>query len=812
MKRSISELATAYKDDIDTARRGVQTFEQTKLGANAKDAWATLMDRRQGDPLNDQESLAVRQLWASSAAKTMETARIATEAPTPENLFAFRKMLSTHAAIQQEVISARTETARALSSWRIPAGEDSQRLESMMNQLAANGDLRGGMETALDLAQRVKALESTGDVEHLDELVSKSAGAKTRDAVLETWTNMLLTNPLTHVKVTVSNAATVALRMVERATASKISNVLGDQDGVAAGEAAAQYAGLMGGLKDSFRYIGKAANGLVSGEGLPPLGDDPLSNAVKSFKSGAYTLDREAGSEYLQNQGAVSSQALEISNSGWLGQAIDYAGQLIRTPGRALTGEHDFFRSLGYRMELHALATRQAVSDVNAGRITEDALGNRVAELVANPPPDLNVGAVNGTLYQTFTDAPGKLGELVGELRNAFPAARVILPFYKIPSRIMAFSLERSPMAPLMSTFRANMAAGGARQSIAMAQMGLGTSMMLATADAVLSGSMTGAGPTEHGVRAAMENEGWQPYSVKSGDRWVQYNRIETVGSSMAMAADAVEAIRNFHTGINGDDPDVSNLAVATAFAVANDITSKSYLQGLSNFFEAMGSPATGANRLLTGLAGSTVPAGLAAVDRLTDPYKRAVYGMMDAIKSRTPGVSEGMPPVRNLWGESVKNDSGMGKMYDAFVPATSRDPANEPIDKELIRQDINISKLPTRTSFEGTTVDLRDQPKIYSRLQELAGNGYKDPGTGLGLKDSLNALVTGQHPLSPVYDMFGKNGDGPDGHKADMIKDMVREFREGAKQQLLEEYPHLQTQVSEKQQAKMALKMPGIQ
>jgi len=89
-----------------------------------------------------------------------------------------------------------------------------------------------------------------------------------------------------------------------------------------------------------------------------------------------------------------------------------------------------------------------------------------------------------------------------------------------------------------------------ARQSLALAQMGLGSMVTMAAADAVLSGQLTGSGPREPGLRAAMMNEGWLPYSAKVGDRWVQYNRLETVGSGMAIAADATEAMREFLTGV----------------------------------------------------------------------------------------------------------------------------------------------------------------------------------------------------------------------------------------------------------------------
>lgn len=801
IKDAMQNLADKFSDNIDVARRGVQTFEQTKLGAQAQDAFKVLMDRRVGQPLNDVQSLAARQLWASSASKTMELANIAVESPTVENLAAFRKMLTTHAAIQEQVIAARTETARALSSWRIPASDDPLRLEQMMSQLSSDqGGIKSGADAALALAQRVRSLAQADDWEHMSSFVEKSTFAKTRDAVLELWTNALLTSPLTHMKVFVSNAATVGLRIAERAAAGALDRTLGS-DGVAAGEASAQVSGLLGGIKDAFRFAGKAANAFLNEEKMPDLGDDPLSGMVKAAKTGSYSMQENQFAETTQRAGAISSEALGMSNAGWMGKGMDYLGQAVRSPGRALTAEHDFFRSIGYRMELNAQATRQATADVAAGRIPESAMGSRINELIENPPPQVHMDAVNGSMYQTFTDAPGKFTELIGEARNQYPLLKVILPFYKIPSRILQFAGERSPVAPVMKVFQQNYAAGGARQSLAVAQAGLGTAVMLATADSVLSGQVTGSGPIEHGTRAALENEGWQPYSVKVGDKWFQYNRLETIGSSMAMAADAVEAMRNYQSQVNGDDPDITNLAVATTFAVANDITSKSYLQGLSTFFEAMGNPATGGNRFLQSLAGSAVPAGAAALDRVTDPNKRAVYSMIDAIKARTPGLSKDLPAARNLWGEPIPNGSGEGKAFDLLSPFQTHEAANEPIDKELIKQGINLPRNGANQTFEGVGVNLKDDPKMYARFQELAGNAYKGQD-GVGLKDKLNAIVSGTDPLSAVYNGLGDAGNGPDGRKAEMIKDLARSYRDGAKQQLLQENPALRDQVTSKQQA----------
>lgn len=810
IKRAMSQMADAFKGNIDDARRGVQTFEDTKLGADSVNAWETLMSRRMGEPLNAEQSLAARQLWASSASKTMDLAGIASETPTPENLFAFRKMLATHAAIQEQVIAARTETARALSSWRIPAGDDQgARMAQVLQSLKQDsGPMSDGLAVSMDMAQRVVALQKAMDVEGLNGFSEKSVYATTRDAALEAWTNGLLTSPLTHVKVFASNVATTALRIGERAIAEKYSAVLGDTNGVAVGEAAASYSGLVSGLKDAFRYAGKAANAFLNEEpraNYPALGDDPLSNAIKAAKTGRYS----AGEDTVDHNfsGAISSQAFNISQSGWVGQGVDLLGQLVRSPGRALTAEHDFFRSIGYRMELNALATRQATQDVQAGRITEDALGSRIQEIMANPPPSVTIGSIDAMKYQTFTDAPGKLANLIEQARTDFPLLRVVLPFYKIPARILSYTFERSPIAPLMSAYQANIAAGGAREALARSQMGLGTAMMLATADAVLSGQVTGSGPPDKSQRSAMMDTGWLPYSMKVGDRWVQYNKIETVGSSMAMAADVVETLHGYSQAVNGDNADMEKLAVATGLSIAQDITSKTYLEGLSRIFEAIANPKTEGEAQARAMAGSVVPAGVAAVDRVQDPYQRQVYTMMDAIKSRVPGLSESLPPRRDVWGEPIKHESGMGKAYDLLSPFATREPADSPIDKEIVRLGANVNLPAAKVSFgQGATIDLHKDPALYSRYVELAGNGYKDPAWGLGAKDLLNQIVSGNHPLSALYNM---KSDGPEGAKAEMIHGIMNQYREGARQQLLDENPKLQPQIDQMRASAQALKMP---
>lgn len=792
VKRTMSQLADAQQDNIAVARRGIQTFEQTKLGAEFEDAWKTLMERRIGEPLNASQQLAGRQLLAQSAMKTSALTDMALANPQDlETVFAWRKQMQTHAMIQAEVSGSQAEIARSLGAMRIPV--EGQGAIDRMGALTQQLDGMGGLKSNLDFLQATKVLMDSGRLEDLGNVAEKTAYAKTRDALITGWTNGLLTNPLTHVKVNLSNIATIGLRLAETRFAEGMDQ-LTSHDGIPAGEAAQTTQGLISGIKDSFRYIASLAK-LAE----PPEGS-PVQDAATAFRTGHYTVGTQDPDWMIHGQS--SADALSIADSSWMGKATDLASSLVTSPGRALAGEHEFYRSIGMRMELNRFAYRQAMDELNSGTIKPNQLAGRIAELVEKPPPGLNTAAVDGMTYQTFTDAPGKLAEAMEKIRNDFPLSRVIIPFYKIPSRILSFTFERTPLAPLMAGWRADIAAGGARQSMALAKTGMGSMVMLAATDAVLNGQITGEGPKDKAQRQALMDTGWLPYSVKTpSGRWVQYNRLETVGSSIAMAADATETIRDYFSNVNKDDPNVETLTGALVASLANNVTSKTYFEGIARFFDTISDPKANARSMMKSLAGSVVPAGVGALASAMDPYQRATYSMMDAIKAKTPGVSKDLPPVMNLWGEPVRHDSGLGKAYDAFVPFASRRPGNEPIDKEMLAQGFHLSAPSARTSMgDGAVVDLSHDPQAYARYQQLAGNELKLPGPNgeKGLKDRLNDIVTGNDALSSLYDM---RSDGPDGGKYLMLRGISEEYRRAAREQLLGENGPLKEKVAQAQE-----------
>lgn len=766
----MQSMADSLKGDVDAARRGERmSFKQMELSAEQEDAFKVLAERRQGQPLNAEQSVAARQLWASSASKLAEVSKIAAENPSAANLFAFRRMVAVHAAIQSEVIAARTETARALASWRIPAGSGADRFAEIENALRASGD--GDFRLSQEMAKRMAKLSDAGMATEFDAIARGSVWARSRDAFLEVWVNGLLSGPQTHLVNMMSNTGVAFQQMYERAAAAQLARALGHNGSVEVGEAMSQLFGMISGVKDGLRYAAKTLRTNQSGYGM-----------------GKIDLD-------MPHARAISSEAWNVAKDTPLGRTVDVIGVTATLPGRFLAAEDEFFKTIGYRMELNSLALRRATQELNAGTIQPDQFKARIAEIVENPPNDIRLDAIDQATYQTFTSAPGNITRRISGLVNAAPAiGRLIMPFIRTPGNILRYTFERTPLAPLMSHVRADIAAGGARRDIALARVATGSMLMAASADMAMNESITGKGPSDRAERQALERTGWQPYSLKVGDRYYAYNRLDPIGSLLGLSADMVEILSNMEDNDDLSDAEVESAYAAVAMSAANNLMNKTYMSGVSDLITAMSDPERYGRNYFQRFAGSVVPTGVANVARAMDPYSLEANTMLERIRSRVPGLSQDLPLRRDLWGRPISYRSGLGAIYDTFSPIYSRRENPEPIDTEMLRLGETIEgafvTMPSRTQmFNGVRVNLDNYPGAYSRFVELAGNGttstqYGAPAGGKGAKDYLNSVVQGEGPGAHTYRLKSNEG------KAEYIKSIISRYRKAARSQLLGEYP----------------------
>lgn len=766
VKKLLGKAADIFSKDIDKARRGVQSNEETlKLADELGMSVGDVLNRRKGQPFNAEEAVAARKLWNASGEKLLEVAKKAASPDASKvDQFNFRRMMAVHYAIQSEVIGARTETARALQSWSIPVGGGVEKARAIAQLM----DSTGGPAVSQEMAKRLAVLADSGaPAAAVRGFVRKGWGATSMDMVKESFVNGLLWSPSTHAVNVTSNIAFQVLQTMERGVASQVSQFLG-REGVHEGEALAMSYGLVTGLKDAFRMGAKA---IATGERTQAGGKIDLApEAAISSRAVAREMGR--------------ADAEAFARTG-LGQAIDLYGTATRIPGRLLGGEDEFFKSIAYRAELHAQSVRMAASEGYKG----PDLYKRMAEIANDPPENIRLAAADAALYATFQNQPGQFAQALMKARQAgepFNPTFLFLPFIRTPANLFNRAVERSPLAPLMSSVREDLAAGGARADLASARMILGSGMMAVAADLAYSGIISGAGPDDPGEREALQRQGWQPFAVKIGDKWVQYQRMDPTGMTLGVAATLAETFKRFD--IEPEETDEwQEIAGAAVAAVGRSVVNKTYLENFSRVIEAIGSADQSPRKVaqvLNQTAASVVPftSLSGTVERAVDPTVREAENPLEAIQARIVGLSKNLKPARDLWGQAKKPDAVYGTAFDISSPMAVRQIKDSPIDAEMTRLNLNVQRIPGKADFNGVAMNLRDFPEVKDAYERLAGNELKNPAWGLGAKDFLDKVVSGDHPLSAIYKSLPDTKEG----KGAFIQDTVSKYRQAARNRIL--------------------------
>jgi hypothetical protein len=748
IEAAITKTAAFWPQEMFSAARGVVSHQETlELAQVCGVSPEVLLKRMEGQTYNAQELVAARQLLVSSAERLESMAfKLKSGMATDLEKFQFKRQLGVHYAIQSQVTGAVAEAGRALNAMKIEAASTTERLKMIDDFMKAGTD---GM--SID-AMADAIISMKGDLNKISGWAAKQGQVKSSHMFLEAWINGLLSGPVTHMANIISNSLTIAWMIPERMFAAGWA--LAFKSDTQFRESVEMLYGLMEGFKDGFHSFGRT---IMTGESIDPMTKLEMTN----FQ--AITSD---------NIRKMSSTASKwIKEGGSVAQGIDLLGSAVRSPGRLLTAEDSFFKTIGYRMELRRLSYKQAVSE---GLQDSGAVANRIAEIMTMPErfaPDLHLAAIDAARYMTYTNSLGDVGRSIQNVAGKHPVFRVVLPFIRTPTNILKFTLERSPMAPFMPSWRKAFKAGGAERDLAMAKLSLGSMVMGAAAMMTANGHITGGGPVDPDMRNIKRNTGWVPYSIKIGDQYYSYNRLEPIGMVLGLAADVVEICGQI------GEVEASELAAAAVIAMSKNTTSKTWLKGMSEALRAWGDPDIYAVKYIHNFVASLVPAGLSQIERAIDPEISAVYSMMDAIKQRVPGWSRSLYPRRNIWGEPIVPPEGWGP--DILSPIYTNSKTHSSIDEELIRLKMPIGMPKKVISIEGVDVDLEsDGGKKYDKYITTM-NQIRLPSTGKPLKMSLDEMVIRDSTYRRASDDI----------KELMISALLSEAKDLAKQVLKREF-----------------------
>lgn len=783
----IAQMIESRPDAIDAARRGVQTWEQSKAGAEAltesDKAFVDLLSRRPGQAANDKETIALRMLWGESGKKLREVAKMAADNPTDANMMVFRQMLSVHGTIEEAAMGARAEAGRALQTWRMPVGS-SEAIATRVRELVngSDGSLRDGN---INLARQIGALDDST----IGEIARKAPQMTDAQRMRTIIQAAMLTAPSTHVANITGNAMGMTFETALRALAPMIT---GGTGAVKEGEAFAMFAGQVQAFWDVVR----------AGDKFKAFWNTAEKSGGKAEMNAQHMFPKMAGSK---------NQALRaVANVG------DF---LVKIPGGATNAMDNVFKYALTSGSMNATAFRKAMDEVNAGALDREDLIKRQRELVANPTDDmideagrLSEEATFSRSQETWTDSEGRSGpgwgKIMLNIRQAAErggpaggyASGVIMPFINTPANIMSYAFRSSPLAPMMARYQKDLAEGGARAEIARTRMMAGSAIMWTAFSLAANGQLSGGGPIDPQQRQLLQRQGWQPYSVRVGDTWYSYSRLDPMGTLFSIASDLGDIALNTDWADMDSIEQWSEIAATTVGAIGNAYVNKSMLSGAADLFEFMGDPKRYGEQFILSKLSAPIPAAVGLGERLGDPYARdpmvaprepggandilsGLESFMQQAKTRIPGVSETLPIRRDMWGRPQMQVSGMGTAWEILSPSRASKNKWEPIDGELERLKYypqNMQRtltLPAELAAgpgDDRRYSLADRPDIYNRILEVRGEI---------ILPRLNAMVNGEGNEGAIY------AASDDVAKQEMIEDVIGEGSKIARAQVIQEY-----------------------
>lgn len=280
---------------------------------------------------------------------------------------------------------------------------------------------------------------------------------------------------------------------------------------------------------------------------------------------------------------------------------------------------------------------------------------------------------------------------------------------------------------------------------------------------------LTGSGPTESGEKRIWEARGRKRYHIRVPfTNWqFGYQRLGWPGTLLGMFADMLEYGQSRARG-NAD------IVAKGMSAITDNLMNATFLTSLRDATKAIADSGRFMQGFVKSFVSSFVPTLLAQATGIVDPSARMAPGTLESTQRRIPGVSQGLLPVRDIWGQPVSHPLGE-RFARVFSPVEGSIQREDPIAAELDR----IGVLIGRPGASVQNMDLTRQER--DRYEELAGGMAKD--------------YLGRTFAAPGYQEWAPQA------QADAAREAIREARTDARDLLLSEIGMTGAEMDRRQQ-----------
>jgi hypothetical protein len=330
----------------------------------------------------------------------------------------------------------------------------------------------------------------------------------------------------------------------------------------------------------------------------------------------------------------------------------------------------------------------------------------------------------------------------------------------------------------------------------------VGTAFVGAGMALAASGMITGYGPKNKDERATWIQAGFQPYSIRVGDNWYSFGRLDPFTTLLGTMADLSLASKY----ANMDEQNFSTIEAGMAslyMSLVNNLTNKGYLQGVKTMVELLSTQDSSAfQKWAVRQAGSLVPFSsmTRTLTDYTDDYKRVNDQSFDdalvsAIYSQIPGLSNENLPARDLMGRPMTRTERAGP--DLFSPINMVPVLDDELRSELISLGRAFRGAHyNRDGLDLRRIELEDGRNAFDFLQESTG---KITLRGMTMEESVRALIRSDRYKS----MSPYSSEYMDSPRVLAIRGEMAKYSARAWVEMQRKYPKLRNAVMQIKQAR---------
>ena len=390
---------------------------------------------------------------------------------------------------------------------------------------------------------------------------------------------------------------------------------------------------------------------------------------------------------------------------------------------RALEASDIFFQSLIKEGERASIAQKY----LKMGKtITPEALDAAAAKKAQYWVFRKELDSANESGQGALLSQIDKMTEAVYTMRKV-PGVKWFIPFVQTPANILKQMIEFSPVG------LANVV--GSKDKVEQLGKAMIGSMVFAGAGSVvMNNDVTWAVPTDKTAKDDFYAAGRKPYSVKIGDKWVDYTKFGPLSFPIALAA----AMKYESVNPDNQGKQTEEKMGAVVGDMAKFFTDQSYLKGMSDFIRMTQGDKQSFDRTLTNIPRQLVPLSSLQgwVSRIIDPVYRKADSTVDSIKATIPFLSKQVEAFTDKQGNESKRSF---PLFNALspVPVNKADPDAEQEYEQIqgLKQATKQEKARTgNVKAKATTLfnELHEMPEDQRKaaLKDMEQSGDLDEDT----------------------------------------------------------------------------------